>query len=94
MDRPQTPLNTLKLFWAKFFFIYFYQQTQKIYFIKILLVFSIKVIAYSKTFQYLRYKKVFLDENPKTRLLDLKKTPKSNKKKFKMSTQKKIPVML
>ena len=29
---------------------------------------------YSKAFQYLCYKNVFLDENPKTRLTDIKKS--------------------
>ena len=38
----------------------------------ILKVLLIKVILYSKAFKYLRYKKVFLDENPKTRFSDIK----------------------
>ena len=80
MGRLKTPLKTLKLVLAKGFII-LYQRTWKMYFLSsqdfvnhILLVLSTKVIVYSMTFQYLRYKKVFLDENPKTRFLDTKKT--------------------
>ena len=39
----------------------------------VLSVLSIKKIFYSKAFQYLRYKKVFLDEDLKTRFSDIKK---------------------
>ena len=49
------------------------------FFNKTLLVLSIKVILYRKAFQYLRYKKVFLDENPKTRFSDMKKLQKATK---------------
>ena len=40
-----------------------------------------KVINYNKAFNYLRYKKVFLDENLKTWFSDMKKLkkPKNNK---------------
>ena len=47
------------------------------------MVLSIKVILYSKAIKFLRYKKVFLGENPKTRFLDMKKLYKK-----KMSTKK------
>ena len=38
-----------------------------------------KVISYSKAVKYLRYKKVFLTANPKTRFSDMTKTLKSHK---------------
>ena len=37
------------------------------FFNNVVLVLSIRVILYSKGFKYLRYKKFFLDENPKIR---------------------------
>ena len=43
---------------------------------KIMLVLTKRVIFYSKTFTYLRCKKVLL-ENPKTKFLDITKTQKS-----------------
>ena len=39
---------------------------------QILLVLSIWVISNNKAFQYLHYKRVFLDENPKTRFSGMK----------------------
>ena len=44
-----------------------------------MLVLSICVIFCSQAFQYLCYKKVFLDENPKTWFLDMKKLQKATK---------------
>ena len=43
----------------------------------ILLIMSIKDILNSKTFKYPYYKKVFLDENLKTRFSDMKKLQKA-----------------
>ena len=47
-----------------------------------MLVFSKKVILYSKAFKYPRYKKVFNDENLKARFSDMKKLQKASKKKI------------
>ena len=52
-----------------------------------MVVLSIKVILYSKTHKYMRYKKVFLDENLKTRFSDINKLLKVIKKN--MSFKKK-----
>ena len=67
------PLNTLKLFWPNVL-LFFIKMDEKCIFyhfkkkkMKILLVSSKQVILTCKTFKYVRYKKVFLDENPKTR---------------------------
>ena len=43
----------------------------------IMLVLSKKGIIYNKAFKYLRYKKVFLDENPKIKFSDMKKLQKA-----------------
>ena len=45
-----------------------------------MVVLSIKGILYSKTYKYMRYKKVFLDENLKTRFSDINKLLKVIKK--------------
>ena len=50
------------------------------FFNTIMLVLSEKVIVYSKSFKYPRYKKVFIDENSKTGFSDMKKSVL--KKKF------------
>ena len=42
-----------------------------------MLVLSVKVMEYSRAFLYMRYKKVFLNENPKTRFIDMKKLQKA-----------------
>ena len=52
-----------------------------------MLVLSILVICYSKELQYMRYMKVFLDENPKTRFLYMNKIRKIHKI-FKISSKK------
>ena len=57
--------------------IFFYISFQD-FFNKILLFFSIRVILYGKAFKYMLYKKVFLDENPKTRFSDMKKIQKAS----------------
>ena len=44
------------------------------------MVLSIKVILYSKAFKHVHYKKVFIDENPKKWLSDMKKLKKALKK--------------
>ena len=58
------------------------------FFNNIVLIFSIWVISYSKVFQYLRYKKVFLDENQKQGFQTWKKTLKSHKNKIKNPSKK------
>ena len=70
-------------------FNFSYQGFWKIYFLsfqeffnKIMLVFSKKVILYSKAFKYPRYKKVFNDENLKARFSDMKKLQKASKIKI------------
>ena len=71
------PLNTLKLYSAKYFFSLLLTSMKNDFFNIISRfnkkLYSIKVMFYSKAFQYMCYKKVFLDENPKTRLTDIKK---------------------
>ena len=54
-----------------------------------MLVWSQKMIFYSKAFKYPRYNKVFLDENLKIRFSDMKKLPKV-KKNIKMYSIKKL----
>ena len=79
------PLNTLKLFLTKLFF---YQGTSRIYFLwfqKKLTQFcwtaQYHFLLHSKAIIYLRYKKVFLDENPKTRFSEKKYSNKQQKYK-------------
>ena len=43
-----------------------------------MLILSENMTFYSTAFKYPRYKKVYLDENPKTMFSDMKKTPKSH----------------
>ena len=84
------PLNTLKLYLAKCFIIFLSVFVKNIYFLqKIVLVVSKKVTLYTKTFKYLRYKQVFLDENPKTRGSYMQKLQNATRK-LKMVSEKKF----
>ena len=64
-----TPLHTVKLF-SRFVKQHFVSFVSKCYFVQ-------------KPFKYLRYKKVFFDENPKTRFSDMQKKTQKNHKYIK-----------
>ena len=75
-----TPQNTVKLFLAKyiFFFLSKYMKNFSVSFQD--LFFNIMlVIIYSRTFKYLWYKKVFLEENQK-KVVRNETGPKGHKK--------------
>ena len=79
------PLNKL----AKTFYLIFCNGHEQYFFLLSVQEFSAKYvnyclkknILYSTAFKYRHYKKVFLDENPKTRFSDMK-TQESRQKKI------------
>ena len=81
-----SPSSTIKLFFVvkMFYFILIYVHEKCSYIISRCLkenyVGGKKVIASSKAFKYPHYKKFFIDENPKTGFLDMKKIQKVTKK--------------
>ena len=73
-----TPPNTVKLFLAKYFFFIKVHETCLVSFQD--LFFNIMlVIIYSRTFKYLWYKKVFLEEN-QNKVVRNETGPKGHKK--------------
>ena len=79
---PPNTIEDTKTFFLTFFLSMYITKIfiiSRLFDNKIVFVLSVKVLVYSRAIYYLRYKKVFPDEKPKTRFLYTQKIQKVTK---------------